>query len=163
MNWNIFTFWSKSVVKNQMCCLFSLVSWSTGFGCSCLRYDRQTTPSAGIYARTGTDGNAREVFCEFRGRDDTQKVVVVVVVIFLYFVCEQRGGKPARKKDSDPHSLSGQVFLFLLYFINFFLILKRVLRVLSVWCQRLHRRKKLNGIVSSDGMAISCAQLRRRY
>jgi hypothetical protein len=42
--------------ENQMLCLFvsGLLLWSTCFGCSCLRYDQQMTPSAGIYARTGT-------------------------------------------------------------------------------------------------------------
>jgi hypothetical protein len=115
-------------------CLFSLILWSTGFGCSCLRYDRQTTPSAGIYARTGTDGIAREVLCcEFRrSRAGYTKGGSRGGggYFFFFFVNKEEGNLPARRTLTHIHP--GQVFLFLLYFINFFLILKRVLRVLSV-------------------------------
>jgi hypothetical protein len=65
-----------------------------------------------------------------RGRDTQKVVVVVVVVIFFFFVNKEEGNLPARRTLTHIHP--GQVFLFLLYFINFFLILKRVLRVLSV-------------------------------
>jgi hypothetical protein len=98
-------------------CLFSLILWSTGFGCSCLRYDRQTTPSAGIYARTGTDGIAREVLCcEFRrSRAGYTKGGSRGGGGYFFFFCEQRGGKPARKKDSDPHSSRPGLSFFVIF------------------------------------------------
>jgi hypothetical protein len=138
MNWNIFTFWSKSVVQKS-----NVLFVCSRLYCGALAL---AAPVWGMIVKRRrlqvfmlAPGRTRMlVRCcavSFVGRGrDTQKVVVVVVVVIFFFVNKEEGNLPARRTLTHIHP--GQVFLFLLYFINFFLILKRVLRVLSVWWRK---------------------------
>lgn len=105
-NKEIFTLWSRSVFRKSNVCLFvsGLLLWSTCFGCSCLRYDQQMTPSAGIYARTGTRRERSWGFvCVLRafgrGRDDTHKRWCGGGFFFFFFllVNKEEGNLPARR------------------------------------------------------------------
>ena len=91
--------WKCLVKKNQV---FTRSLWSTGVCCSCLRYDRQSSPSAGIYARTGMMGT----LVRFTGRD------------------RRRGGWTKRRETCPQEgrwpTFSGQVSLSLFYFIKYF-------------------------------------------
>jgi hypothetical protein len=140
-------------------CLFSLILWSTGFGCSCLRYDRQTTPSAGIYARTGTDGIAREVLCcEFRrSRAGYTKGGSRGGGGYFFFFLWTKRRETCPQEGLWPTFIPARSFFFCYISLTSFLSLKEF----SEFCQ--FDGEKLNGIVSSDAMAISCAQLRWRY
>lgn len=118
--WNTFDreIWSVFTNINKFCFLFSLILCSTSFCCCWLRYDQQSTRSAGIYARTGMGRECSWGFvCALRvsvkgGRQERRGG---------FF--EQRGGKPARKKDSDPHSPARSLSIFFYFFFFFFFFL----------------------------------------
>ena len=144
----IFTFWSKSVVQK------SNVLFVSRLNCGALAL---AAPVWGMIVKRrrlqvfmlapGRTGNAREVLC-----------CVFRRLRAGYTKGGSRGGGGGyfllwtKRRETCPQeglwptfSLRPGLSFFFLYFINFFLILKRVLRVLSVWW-----KKKLNGIVRAQ-------------
>jgi hypothetical protein len=161
MNWNIFTFWSKSVVQKSnvlfVCSRLycgALALAAPVWGMIVKRRRLQVFMLAP--GRTGMLVRFCAVSFVGRGRD-TQKVVVVVVVVIFFFFLWTKRRETCPQEGLWPTFIPARSFFFCYISLTSFLSLKEF----SEFCQ--FDGEKLNGIVSSDAMAISCAQLRWRY